>query len=248
MFERVRARLARARAEIDELAGRPLAERQTEDIRYAIGGMFEVVDVLQPAIGWQVGQISACQDGLAAPALTGKRLGELRDYGERIASQIMVPIAERQRLPVPSLEDANRSRGKRLELWQLTEPAYRMFGKTPRLEQAYADAGHQVFGQGLAMIDSMVAQERPSGHDSMTPAEFTNRYVSTLEPLERLRSAFLEEVIGHFEADRTHALRVLAVSISRSASALILRMRAAIACAAQMNPWQPWKAEHAGPA
>ncbi|KAF7962900.1 hypothetical protein AWV80_16530 [Cupriavidus sp. UYMU48A] len=54
----------------------------------------------------------------------------------------------------------------------------------------------------------------------MTPTEFTNRYVPTLEPLERLRSAFLDAVIAHFGANRQHALRVLATA--GGATALIL--------------------------
>jgi len=62
------------------------------------------------------------------------------------------------------------------------------------------------------MIDSMVAQGRVSGNYSMTPTELTNRYVRTLEPLERLRSVFLDEVFAHFAADRDHALRVLAAA------------------------------------
>jgi hypothetical protein len=81
MIERVRERLERARAEVDRLGSQPLHERQMEDIQEAIESMFEVVDVLQLAIGWQVRHLSACSDGLAAPALTGKMLGDLREYG-----------------------------------------------------------------------------------------------------------------------------------------------------------------------
>ncbi|GLC93792.1 hypothetical protein Tamer19_32000 [Cupriavidus sp. TA19] len=109
MVERVRERLQRARAEIDELAARPLAERDMEAIRQAVESMFDVVDLLQPAIAWQVRELSACHEGLAAPALTGKMLGDLREYGGRIASQIMAPVAARQPMPVQSLVDATRS-------------------------------------------------------------------------------------------------------------------------------------------
>lgn len=79
MVEPVRERLQRARAEIDELAARPLAERDMAALRQAIESMFDVVDMLQPAIAWQVRELSACHEGLAAPALTGKMLGDLRE-------------------------------------------------------------------------------------------------------------------------------------------------------------------------
>lgn len=222
MVERVRERLARARAEIDELAARAPRQRDMDEIRHAIESMFEVVDALQPAIAWQVRELSVCDDGLAAPALTGKMLGDLREYAGRMASQIMAPVAVRQPMPVQSLVDATRSRGRLLELWQLAGPAYNMFGAAPALEQAYADAGHQFFGRGVAMVDSLVAQGRLSGNYSMTPTELTNRYVPTLEPLERLRSVFLDEVVAHFTSTRERALRRLAAACG--ASALILAM------------------------
>ncbi|WP_354674211.1 GGDEF domain-containing protein [Cupriavidus alkaliphilus] len=217
MVERVRERLARARTEIDELAGRAPQQRDMDEIRHAIESMFEVVDALQPAIAWQVRELSVCDDGLAAPALTGKMLGDLREYAGRMASQIMAPVAARQPMPVQSLVDATRSRGRLLELWQLAGPAYNMFGAAPALEQAYADAGHQFFGRGVAMVDSLVAQGRNSGNYSMTPTELTNRYVPTLEPLERLRSVFLDEVVAHFTSTRERALRRLAAACGTSA-------------------------------
>ncbi|SOY65182.1 GGDEF domain-containing protein [Cupriavidus taiwanensis] len=217
MVERVRERLARARAEIDELAARVPQQRDMDEIRHAIEGMFEVVDALQPAIAWQVRELSVCDDGLAAPALTGKMLGDLREYAGRMASQIMAPVAARQPMPVQSMVDATRSRGRLLALWQLAGPAYDMFGAAPALEQAYADAGHQFFGRGVAMVDSLVAQGRISGNYSMTPTELTNRYVPTLEPLERLRSVFLDEVVAHFTSTRERALRRLAAACGTSA-------------------------------
>ncbi|MNN03148.1 putative diguanylate cyclase YdaM [compost metagenome] len=208
-----------------------------EAIRQAIESMFDVVDMLQPAIAWQVRELSACHDGLAAPALTGKMLGDLREYGGRIASQIMAPVAARQPMPLQSLVDATRSRGRLLELWQLAGPAYNMFGDSPALEHAYADTNHQFFGQGMAMIDSLVAQGRVSGHYSMTPEELTNRYVRTLEPLERLRRVFLDEVVAHFTATRAQALRELAAACG--ATALILAVLGCILVFAQRSVFMP---------
>ncbi|CAG9175325.1 GGDEF domain-containing protein [Cupriavidus pinatubonensis] len=237
MVERVRERLRRARTEVDALATRPREDRQMDELQHAIEGMFEAVDALQPLIGWQVRQLSACDPGLAAPALTGKMLGDVREYGGRVASQIMAPIAAHQPIPIRSLADASRSRGRLLELWALAGPAYNMYGDAPRLEHAYADASHQFFGHGLSMVDSMVAQGRLSGHYSMSPTEFTNRYVPTLEPLERLRSEFLNEVIAHFKADRQHALRVLVTA--GSATALILLVLGYVLVFAQRSVFLP---------
>ncbi|SDD71260.1 diguanylate cyclase (GGDEF) domain-containing protein [Cupriavidus sp. YR651] len=237
MIDRVRERLTRARAEIDRLSALPLPQRQLEDIQHAIEGMFEVVDTLQPAISWQVKKLSSCNAGLAAPAITGRMLGDLREYGGRIASNIIAPIAARQSLPLGTLVDFNRTRGRLLELWQLTGAAYSLYGDAPALREAYADADRRFFGQGLQMVDSLVAQGRVGGHYSMTPTELTNRYVPTLEPLERLRKTFLDDVIRHFDASRDSALRVLLAA--GGAAALILAVLAQLMLFAQRSLFRP---------
>jgi diguanylate cyclase (GGDEF)-like protein len=92
------------------------------------------------------------------------------------------------------------------------------------------------------MIDSMVAQGRVSGNYSMTPTELTNRYVRTLEPLERLRSVFVDEVFAHFAADRDHALRVLAAACG--ASALILAILGYVLVFARRSVFRPLLRAH----
>lgn len=237
MIARVRERLAHARAEIDRLSTLPLPQRQLEDIQNAIEAMFDVVDTMQPAISWQVQKLSTCHAGLAAPALTGRMLGDLREYGGRIASNIMAPIAARQPLPVSRLVDANRTRGRLLELWQIMGASYSLYGDKPALRQAHADADRLFFGQGLPMVDSLVNQGRISGQYSMTPTELTNRFVPTLEPLERLRRSFLDAVIAHFEADRDRALRVLLAAAG--VAALILAVLVQLMVFAQRALFRP---------
>ncbi len=190
------------------------------EIQHAIESMFEVVDTFQPVIAWQIRELSIQDPALAAPAITGKLLVDLREYGGRIASQIMAPIAARQPLPIQNLIAATRSRGRLMTLWQLAGPAYSLYGSPPELERAYEDARQQFVDAGLGMIDAVIEQGRTSGRYTMTPAELTTRYVRTLEPLERLRSAFLDEVVTHYSAKRRAALRVLGLACG--ASALIL--------------------------
>lgn len=220
MLVSVRERLAHARTEVDRLSALPLAERPLPDIQHAIEDMFGVVDTFHPAVAWQIHALSAHDPGLAAPAITGKLLADMREYGGRIASQIMAPIAARQPLPVANLVAATRSRGRLMELWQLTGPVYQLYGDSPPLRQAYADAERLFFGTGLPLVDTMIEQGRHTGRYSMTPAELTTRYVRTLQPLERLRSAFLDEVVAHYSTHRAAALKMLV--LATGASLLIL--------------------------
>ena len=115
----VKAQLRAGRREVDRVAAMPRANRSIADVQAAIESMFQVVDTFQSVVAWKVAALSLSSPGLAAPVMTGRILGELREHGGRIASQIMAPIAVSQPLQLKHLVDSNRTRGRILELWRL---------------------------------------------------------------------------------------------------------------------------------
>ncbi|WP_204264928.1 hypothetical protein, partial [Haemophilus influenzae] len=105
-----------------------------------IEGMFAVVDQLQPGISWKVQRLVERDARLAGPVMTGQMLGDLREYGGRIASQIMAPIAARQPLALNNLIDFSRTRGRLLQLWQLIGRQDDFATDDPRLAAIRRDA------------------------------------------------------------------------------------------------------------
>lgn len=217
----VRSQLVSARQEIDRLTAVPRAQRGLMDVQSAIENMFQVVDIFQKAIVWKVRTLAVSNPDLAAALLTGQIFGELREYGGRIASQIMAPIAVRQPLEVKNLVDSNRTRGRLLELWRLTGAEDSARHLDPRLSDSLRDTESLFFGEGLAMFDSLVATGRQSGDYSMTANEFTVRFVRTLEPLERLRRVFLDITVEHFAETRSNALVLLLTTLAVTAIILV---------------------------
>ncbi|MDH8489661.1 hypothetical protein QIG87_27070, partial [Klebsiella pneumoniae] len=65
----------------------------------------------------------------------------------------------------------------------------------PRLASDLGDIELMFFGEGLGILDGLIAEGRKSGNYSMTADEFTVRFVNTLKPLERLRGDFLDVTI-----------------------------------------------------
>lgn len=207
--DEIRDRLELARRAADRLAALPRAERTTEKISAVITGMFDVVDVMRPAISQTVVNLVAEDQTLAGPALMGQILGELREYAGRLGSHVMPSIAVHRPLAIDAQNEVNRTRGRIFALWQLAEKQAGLYRDEPRLAAAQRDVSAMYFGIGLPLIDRTVATGQVSGDYGTTTTQLTDRYVPTMEPLERLRVTFLEVTVERSAAARADALRWL---------------------------------------
>lgn len=237
LLKPVRAQLLEGRREVDRVASIPRAHRSLDDVQSVIESMFKVVDIFQSVVAWKAGALTASNPDLAEPVMTGRIFGELREYGGRIASQIMAPIAVSQPLQVKNLIDSNRTRGRILELWSLVGDQNAASRGDPRLARPLRDAEQMFFGEGLSIVDMLVAEGRKSGNYAMTADAFTVRYVETLKPLEQLRGAFLDVAIERLTESRNSALATLTVTIA--IATIILAILAGLMVAAQRFVFGP---------
>lgn len=232
-----KAQLQKGRQEVDRVAAIPRDRRRLEDVQSVIEHMFDVVDIFQSVVIWKAGDLTAQNPELAAPVMVGRIFGELREYGGRIASQIMAPIAVSQPLQLKHLVDSNRTRGRIQELWQLAGNQKVIGSRDPRLASDLGDAELMFFGEGLGILDGLIAEGRKSGNYSLTADEFTVRFVRTLKPLERLRGDFLDVTIERLTELRNGALATLAVTIA--ITMIILAILAGLLVAAQRFVFGP---------
>lgn len=233
----VRAQLQKGRQEVDRVAAIPRDRRRLEDVQSVIESMFDVVDIFQSVIVWKAGDLTAQNPELASPVMIGRIFGELREYGGRIASQIMAPIAVSQPLQLKNLVDSNRTRGRILELWRLAGNQKVIGIHDPRLASDLGDIELMFFGEGLGILDGLIAEGRKSGNYSMTADEFTVRFVKTLKPLERLRGDFLDVTIERLTELRSGALAMLTVTIA--IATIILAILVGLIVAAQRFVFGP---------
>lgn len=237
MLSATKAQLRKGRQEVDRVAAIPRSMRGLDDVQSVIESMFDVVDIFQAVIAWKAGVLTTQNPELAAPVMTGRMFGELREYGGRIASQIMAPIAVGRPLPLKNLVDSNRTRGRILQLWHLTGERQIVSHNDMRLLTDLRDIEEQFFGEGLLLFDQLVAEGRLSGNYSMTADEFTVRFVKTLKPLERLRGDFIDVTIEQFTERRNGALVTLTVTIA--ITTVILGILAGLLMAAQRFVFGP---------
>ena len=89
MLASTRTQLSKGRQEVDRVAAIPRSMRHLDDVQSVIESMFGVVDIFESVIAWKAGVLTVQNPELAAPVMTGRMFGQLREYGGRIASQIM---------------------------------------------------------------------------------------------------------------------------------------------------------------
>jgi diguanylate cyclase (GGDEF)-like protein len=213
----VRDQLVAARREVDRVAALPPPLRSLADVQSVIENMFQVVDTFQTVIRWKAAQLTISNPDLAGEVLASRMFGELREYGGRLASEIMAPIAVREPQPVKNLAAANQTRGRLIELWNLAGVQGALGLRHPRFAEALRDVEREFFGDGVAMVDALIAEGRKSGDYSMTAEELTNRFVPTLEPLERARKVFLDLTVDDLNEVRSKALTMLGGTIGITA-------------------------------
>ncbi|CAN5256576.1 GGDEF domain-containing protein [soil metagenome] len=237
LLKPVRAQLREGRREVDRVAAIPRAKRGLDDVQSVIENMFQVIDSFQSVVAWKAGALIASNPGLAEPVMTGRIFSELREYGGRIGSHIVAPIAVSQPLPLKNLVDANRTRGRIIELWNLAGDQAAASSGDPRLARPLRDAERMFFGDGLGLIDMMISEGRASGNYTLTADELTVRFVETLKPLERLRGAFLDVAIERLTENRNAALAILVVTIAMTM--IVLAILVGLVIAAQRVVFGP---------
>lgn len=205
----VRIRLTIARAAVDALAAKPQSERTLQDIRSAIDDMFAVVDRMQPIVTSAIDHIVANDDSFSGVVLMAQLFSDMREYAGRIGSYVMPSVAAHEAIDLTSLARFREANGRMHELWHLARWRAGFYNHDPDLLAAGRDISDKYFGFGLPMIVAVVERGRYSGEFGISTAELTDRYVATMQPIEQMRTAFLDQTIERPKEMRATALRWL---------------------------------------
>ncbi|MDK1389532.1 GGDEF domain-containing protein [Sinorhizobium sp. 8-89] len=236
MLTNVREQLDVARRKVDRIAPIPRDRVSALEMQDAIENMFQVVDRYQSVIAWRANELVKHDSGLSTPVLIGRMLGELREYGGRLASHLIAPVAVGEKLPLKNVISTRQSQGRILELWTLTEgePAFDTDG---RLSELRRQTEQQFLGKGGSLIEQLIAESRRGETYSLTATELTDRYVPTMKPLEAYRSAFLDAAIANYNGARNWSLILLLTAAL--VAAVILAILAGLIFVARIHVFGP---------
>lgn len=233
----VQRSLIDARREIDDIAARPVGERDAASVRHAIHGMFAVSDAFADVRGAFAADLLERHWSLSAPLLVAEMLGDLREHAGRIASQIMAAVTTHRPIPPADLIASERTWGRLHEIWSLIGERDGLYADDPQVAAERAAVETLFFGDGLALFDHMAEQGRDAGTYDLTASAFTARFVPTLAPIERLRVAYLGVWLDRVGRTRDHALTILlAASVYL---AVMLSMLLGLVVSAQLLVFRP---------
>jgi diguanylate cyclase (GGDEF)-like protein len=232
-----RRRLQTARAAVDRVAALPRSERSAEEVGHAISSMFAVYDRLQALTSVQISDLAAADREAAIPAMQGQILIDLREHGGRLASNVMAPLAVPGAWREPQVRAAQQTEGRLLELWRLAASHESVFRSEPTLSWHWDMARRQFFGQSLPMVEQLIEDGRRGVSPPWTAAEFTARYVPTLQSLEALRDGYLRVSIARFEHTRNkEAVRLAVLAATALGTLLLLALALRIAHVQILRP------------
>ncbi|WP_164146691.1 GGDEF domain-containing protein [Stenotrophomonas maltophilia] len=217
-----RRRLHSARAAVDQVVARPHDARQVEEVERAINSMFAVVDRLHRLTSAQINVLVSADREAAIPAMQGQVLIDLREHGGRLASNVMAPVAVPGAWRDEQVRAASQTEGRLLELWRLAGSHESVFRSDPALSWHWAMARRQFFGESLPMIEQLIEDGRRGLPPPWTAAEFTQRYVPTLQSLEALRDGYLSVSIARFERTRNREATRLVVLVATVLGTLLV--------------------------
>ena len=219
-IDRVRKALVIGRADIDALIALPRAQRSADKIMQGMRDMFLAADLVRPIAVGAIAKISAEDESLAGPAMTAQMLGELRDYSGRLIAQMIPFVSTRVPLPDAFVFDLVRTRERILEVWQLAGRQGGLYAGDRHLGILRQQINARFFGQGLQIIDRAATTGRMTGAFGISAEELGERYLPTLEPIEQLRTGFLDAALNKVSEERFSAL-VWLVAMSITAGLLI---------------------------
>ncbi|MCI1150643.1 GGDEF domain-containing protein [Stenotrophomonas maltophilia] len=215
-------RLRSARAAVDRMAAQPHGARRVEEVERAISGMFAVVDRLHLLTSAQINVLVSADREAAIPAMQGQVLMDLREHGGRLASNVMAPVAVPGAWREEQVRAAQQTEGRLLELWRLAVSHESVFRSDAALSWHWDMARRQFFGESLPMIEQLIEDGRRGVPPPWTAAEFTTRYVPTLQSLEALRDGYLSVSIARFERTCDREAMRLAVLAATALGTLVV--------------------------
>ncbi|CAJ0592285.1 unnamed protein product [Cylicocyclus nassatus] len=184
--------------------------------------MFAVVDRLHLLTSAQINVLVRADREAAIPAMQGQVLIDLREHGGRLASNVMAPVAVPGAWRNEQVRAALQTEGRLLELWRLAGSHEAVFRSDPALSWHWDMARRQFFGESLPMVEQLIEGGRRGVPPPWTAAEFTRRYVPTLQSLEALRDGYLSVSIARFEHTRNRAAMRLAVLVATVVGTLLV--------------------------
>jgi diguanylate cyclase (GGDEF)-like protein len=204
----LRAELAQARQSVDRLAGQESAQRRSSDIGAAVNNM---IALTRRSV---LAAILAMSDPLLRNGVANARLAaSLHEYAEQIGSQFTAAVATGRPLRPDEVITIAKLNGRAEQLRFILELQLRSQKNNRQLEAALNKVDIDYFGNGLPMLNGLLATGLQSGEYGMSTGQLAALYVPKMKSIVELGDLILNDAVNGIEAKTHRAKTVLSVAI-----------------------------------
>jgi diguanylate cyclase (GGDEF)-like protein len=196
----VRAAIDQGRAIMDGATKVPLENRSSADVQASIDWMVEARIKLDPFVQDLASRAAHEASSQADAILMAEILNELREYGGRIGSMLMVPLFEPTPISSSRRLTIEYLRGRIDQLHRLIN---RHLVSEGEIERAQSRVEQGYFGHALPLIDRLTS--RPGNDFGLTASSFTEQVVPDLQGIEVLGDLFVRQAIAEVTKAKAHA-------------------------------------------
>lgn len=187
--------LSQGRAGIDRLVRHAPSDRSPQDLQDTIDEMIAARKQLDPLIGDFYNRAMQDAPEQAGTMQMARVLSDLREYGGRIGSMLIVPLSTPQPIDPARQLVLARLRGHINELHRLMPE--RIDPDAPDhddIDRMRTQVEHSFFKHTLPLIDELVAH--PGSAFPLRAAAFTHQIMPDLMDLERLEDLFMQRALA----------------------------------------------------
>lgn len=191
-----RLHLQRARAVVDQEAGKKRDQRNAAQIRGAVNQMVGVIDTLSPALLNLTNDASASFPSTTDALLAAVQAAALREYAGQLGSQLTAALTTQQRLKADELVSINRLRGRIEQLREQLRARAVTLSQQQAVQAAIEIMGERYFNSAIPFIEEQLDAGVRDAAYTVNTAQFAARYVPDMDSIVSLRDVLLNDAMN----------------------------------------------------
>jgi diguanylate cyclase (GGDEF)-like protein len=194
-IETVRARLALARKDVDDVIGLPKEQRRQSAISHAVRQMIDVIPWFGQSVVMSATDVVRGDPGAINCIGIARLSAELREQAGQLGSEFTTALSANRSLTDTELLALERTRGRIDALRELI--GARVGNRAVLTTQSFDNMNTRYFGTGVTYLGAIQAAAMRPGGANVSPAQLAADYVPTMAPITDYR----DEVLGLAERD-----------------------------------------------
>jgi PAS domain S-box-containing protein len=231
LVEQVPAVVAAARAQVDDIAALPRAQRQAARIKRASAVMFGAVDLLMPVAQRGELALSGIAPSVFRHLLAANLSSVLREQAGRLGSYFIPTLVVGHAIGDDEYRAITTTLGRIRQTSDLLHGFALADDMPDQFAQAYRAIDQKYFHDGFGFIENQIYAKRDAGSTPISVADFNNFYIPLMATIPAARDLELGAVRDSLAAEQHGAL----LKFAEATASLVTLVAAAAAALLLIN-------------